>query len=131
MELKIIIFYTLCHEVLTALEIDEDPQRHMNTAEVMVVVYAAAAFFGGSIRTSAAFLKEHGYIHNMLSESRLNRRIHAVDDYIWQALFSIIAETFKSRNIGQEYITDSFPIPVCDNIRISRSAIFQGEDFRG
>lgn len=131
MEHQIVTFYLLCHELLTALEIREDCQIKMNNAEVMVVVLTAAAFFGGSFRTAANFLKEYGYIHKMLSESRLNRRIHAVDDYVWQALFNIIAETFKSRNKGQEYITDSFPVPVCDNIRISRSKIFQGEDFRG
>ena len=97
----------------------------MNNAEVMVVVLVAAAFFGGNFRIAANFLKEHGYIHKMLSESRLNRRIHAIDDDVWQALFKIIAETFKIRNQGQEYITDSFPVPVCENIRIAGLKFFR------
>jgi len=131
MELQIITFYVLCHELLTALDIREDSQVKMCNAEVMTVVLTAADFFGGNFRKAACFLKEHDYIPDMLSESRLCRRIHAVDDYVWETLFHITAETFKSRNAGQEYITDSFPVPVCDNIRISRSKIFQGEAFRG
>ncbi len=131
MELQIITFYVLCHELLTALDIREDCQVKMNNAEVMTVVLTAAEFFGGDFRKAAGFLKEHGYIPEMLNESRLCRRIHAVDNHVWESLSHITAETFKSRNTGQEYITDSFPVPVCDNIRISRSKIFQGEDFRG
>jgi hypothetical protein len=128
---QILTFYVLCHELLTALNIREDSQVKMNNAEVMTVALTAAAFFAGHHRNAADFLKEHGYIPGMLSESRLNRRIHAIDDYVWEALFFILAETFKNRNIGREYITDSFPVPVCDNIRISRSKIFQGADYRG
>jgi hypothetical protein len=131
MELQITTFYVLCCELLSALNIREDHQIKMNHAEVMTVVLTAARFFGGNFRTAARFLEEHGYILDMLSESRLNRRIHALDDDIWGTLFTVVSETFKNRNIGKEYILDSFPVPICDNIRISRSKIFQGEDFRG
>ncbi|MEZ4529321.1 MAG: IS982 family transposase [Desulfobacterales bacterium] len=131
MELQIIIFYVLCHELLTALNIREDSQVRMTDAEVMTVVLTSACFFSGNFRKGAVFLNEHGYIPRMLSESRLNRRIHGIDDYIWEALFSVLSEIFKMRNNGQEYVTDSFPVPVCDNIRISRSKIFRGEDYRG
>ena len=96
-----------------------------------VVVLTAARFFGGNFRKAACFLREHDYIPDMLSESRLNRRIHAIDDYVWESLFFILAAAFEEKNAGREYIIDSFPIPVCDNIRIGRSKIFQGEAFRG
>lgn len=131
MQEEIITYYVLCHELLTALGIKDDRQVRMGSAEVMTVVLTAARFFGGNFRMAAFFLKDHGYIPGMLSESRLNRRIHALDDYMWEAFFFILAATFKERNAGQEYIIDSFPVPVCDNIRISRSEIFQSEDFRG
>jgi len=36
------------------------------------------------------------------------------------ALLDLFAGVFKQANEGQEYILDSFPVPVCDNIRISR-----------
>jgi hypothetical protein len=57
--------------------------------------------------------------------------MHALPDSVWENLFCILAEIFKTANSGQEYIIDSFPVPVCDNIRISRSEIVEGEEFRG
>ena len=113
------------------MNILEDPQIKMNNAEVITVVLTAARFFGGHIENAHNFLKEHGYITDMLSESRLNRRIHAIDDSVWQNLFTILSEAVKQRNNTGEYIHDSFPIPICDNIRINRSKIFKGEEYRG
>ena len=131
MESEIVLIYTLCDELTKAMNITEDIQTKTGNAEVMTVVLTAARFFGGNIRNSSDFLKEHGYIPNMLSESRLNRRIHAVDGSVWENLFCILSETFKETDEGQEYIIDSFPVPVCDNIRIGRCAILEGEDYRG
>lgn len=131
MELRITTFYALCREPLSAPSIREDRQVKMNNAEVMTVVLTAARFFGGNFRTAARFPEEHGYIPDMPSESGLNRGIHALDGDIWGTPFTVVSETFKNRNIGKEYILDSFPVPICGNIRISRSKIFQGEEFRG
>ena len=46
-------------------------------------------------------------------------------------LFQVMSQTFKELNWGQEYILDSFPVPVCDNIRISKCKIYSGEEYRG
>ena len=67
----------------------------------------------------------------MLSVSRLNRRVHAIPEFIWGAMFQSLAETFKTTNPEQTYCVDSFPVPVCDNIRIDRCRVYQGEEFRG
>ena len=108
MDTEITTFYVLCCELLKALNIRDNPQAKMDDAEVMTVVLTAAEFFGGNFRTAACFLEEYGYIQDMLSESRLNRRIHAVDDDVWEMLFLILSETFQNRNTGNEYIIDSF-----------------------
>ena len=80
METEITVFYTVCNNLLKTMGFHDDFQTRMNTAEVMTVVLTAARFFGGNTRTAACFLSEHGYIPDMLSESRLNRRIHATDE---------------------------------------------------
>ena len=131
MELEIITMYFLCDQLLKAMLNREDPQNRMNNAEIMTVVLTAARYFGGNIRQSAQFLHEHGYMPVMLSESRLNRRIHAVRESVWMGLFMILSGAAVEMNRCQEYIADSFPVPVCDNIRISRSKIFTGEVYRG
>lgn len=131
MELEIITMFVLCDELLTAMDDREDPQIHMTNAEVMLVSLTAARYFHGHLRTAQHFLAEHHYIVNMLSESRLNRRMHAIQESVWGQLFHILAETAKAENVSQEYCLDSFPVPVCDNIRIQRAHLYQGEEFRG
>ena len=131
METEIITSYVLSDNLLKAMRIYEDVQTKMSNAEVMTVVLTAARFFGGHIKNAADFLYENSYIPNMLSESRLNRRIHNIDPSVWQNMSFILAETFRRMNSGQEYIADSFPVPVCQNIRIRRSEIYKGEEYRG
>jgi hypothetical protein len=131
MELEITTMFVLCDELLTAMNIREDPQVHMNNAEVMTVVLTAARFFHGHTENARTFLCEHGYIPTMLSESRLNRRIHGIPTGVWEMLFHILAEIFKAENASQEYCLDSLPVPVCDNIRIFHAKLYQGEAFRG
>jgi hypothetical protein len=103
----------------------------MSTAEVMTTAMVACAFFGSNQERSRIFLLEHGYIPGMLSRGRLNRRLHAVPEATWEALFSLISEMAKQLNRDQEYIVDSLPVPVCDNYRIKRCRLYRGEKYRG
>jgi len=130
-EAEIITMYVLSDDLLKAMGIREDIQVKMNNAEVITVVLTAARFFCGHFENARVFLKEHGYIPEMPSGSRLSRRIHEIDASVWVNMFFILSETFREKNSGQEYITDSFPVPVCQNIRISRSEICKGEAYRG
>jgi len=131
MQLKIITIYCLCDTFLKAYGHKDDPQAQMSTAEVMTVALVAATFFVGNQELSRLFLKEHGYIPKMLSKSRLNRRLHALPDTLWQALWAVLAEAAKACNPSGEYIVDSCPVPVCDNIRIARCHLYRGKEHRG
>ncbi len=131
MEDMITTIFVLCDELLKALNIKEDPQVKMNNAEVMTVGLVAAYFFGGHHDRSCQFMVQHKYIKNLLSKSRFNRRLHNIEEPIWMFFFQVIAQTFKELNPGQEYILDSFPVPVCDNIRIDRCQIYNKEEYRG
>lgn len=123
--------YCLCDEFLKATGHRDDPQTRLSSAEVMTVALVASAFFGSNIERSRLFLHEHGYMPNMITKSRLNRRLHAIPLPRWEALFGILAAVFKENNSSGEYVVDSFPIPVCDNIRIRRCRLYEGERFRG
>jgi hypothetical protein len=97
----------------------------------MTVPLVAACFFGGKIEWARRFLIEHGYFTVPLSQSRLNRRLHALPFELWQTLFSILGEVFKTHNSSGHYVIDSLPVPACDNIRIKRCTLLQGEEHRG
>lgn len=131
MQEQIITIYCLCADFLEVYGVSDDPQAQMSTAEVMTVALVAATFFVGNQQASRLFLKEHGYIPKMLSKSRFNRRLHAIPDTLWQALFALLAEIAKQTNPTNEYIVDSCPVPVCDNIRIARCHLYRGKEHRG
>ena len=135
MDDTITTIYCLCDEFLKAMDLRDDPQTQMTTAEVMSVPLVAAGCFSGNIERTRRFLSEYGYMPNMISKSRLNRRMHAIAPELWRTLFALLAELFKERNTEGSYVVDSLPVAICDNIRISRCKLYpleaQGESFRG
>ena len=91
----------------------------------MTAALVSAWFFGGNQRLTCIFLKEHGYMPKMISESRFNRRLLRISEELWMALFQLLARIHKELNVGNEYIVDSCPAPVCNNLRIKRSRIYR------
>ena len=139
MEDTITTTYYLCDEFLKAVGHRDDPQVRLSTAEVMTIPLVACAFFCGnleaSLEASRSFLDEYGYIPKAISKSRFNRRLHAIDPYLWRTLFDVLAELFKHNNVTESYVVDSLPVAVCDNIRIGRCKLYppqqHGQAFRG
>lgn len=131
MEIEIITIFCICDDYLNAIGYQDDSQSTMKSSEVMLTALVAAKFFSGNHERSRIFLASHGYIKKILSKSQLNRRLRSIDFIVWQGLFHLIAAIFKKSNTSNEYVTDTFPVPVCHNIRISRSSIYKEEKYRG
>lgn len=127
---KIITIYYLCDNFLAAWGQKEDPQAKMTTAEVMTVALVAATFFHGNQERSRVFLKTFGFLPRMLSKGRLNRRLHAIGEATWQALFALLGEMHKQAHPDHAYVVDSLPVPVCDNIRIKRCKFYREKEGR-
>lgn len=130
MDTQIIVVFCLCADMLKSLGHYEDRQCRMSDAEVMTTAIIAMLYFRGNFRLASQYLYEHRYIPNMLSRSRLNRRLHRIAD-LFLTLFLQLGETWKTLNEKSVYVIDSYPIAVCDNYRIRRSNIYHGEGFRG
>jgi hypothetical protein len=75
----IITIYCLREEFLEAISHRDGPQVRLSAAEVMSAPLVSAAFFSGNIDKTRLFLREYGYMKEMTSKSRLNRRPHAID----------------------------------------------------
>jgi hypothetical protein len=103
----------------------------MSAAEIMTTALTAAAFFSGCHEAACKFLKEYGYIHEMISKSRFSRRLAAIPESVWRGLADWLASAACGLNSFGIYIADSFPVPVCKNIRIKRCEIYQEKCFRG
>ena len=124
MDSQIVAVYCLCDDMLKVLDHRDDPQCHMTDAEVMTTAVVAALYFGGNLERARGYLHEGGYIRNIISKSRFNRRWHR-NANLFQALFCQLGETWKELNSNSIYVIDSFPVTVCDNYRIQRCQIYQ------
>lgn len=130
MDTQIIVVFCLVDDMLKALHHPQDPQCQMTDAEVMTTAIVAMLYFKGNFALASRFMAEYGYIPHMLSKSRFNRRLHRVAA-LFLTLFLRLGETWKHLSERSIYIMDSYPIAVCDNYRIPRAKIYQGEAWRG
>jgi Transposase DDE domain len=124
------ILYVIIDDWLKALGHREDPRRQFSDAEVMTAALTAALYFGGQLERSRDFLRATRLMPLMLSRSRLNRRLHALSDLMLQ-MFNQLGLALKANNPGGQYLLDSFPVAICDNIRIRQARLLRQEEFRG
>ncbi len=130
MDSQIVAIYCICDDILKGLHHRDNLQCQMSDAEIMTTSIVAAAFFAGNMEKSRCFLKEQGYIPNMLEKSRFNRRQHRIAE-LFLTVFELLGSLWKELNENSVYVLDSFPVAACDNYRIQRSRRYSGEEWRG
>jgi hypothetical protein len=127
---NIVALYCTTDDLLKAIGHLDDRRRELTDAEVITTALTAALYFGGNLETSRSFMKQTGFMPRMLSKSRLCRRLHKVEE-LAVSLFHQLGWLFKQTNASTQYLLDSFPVSVCDNIRIKRCRLARGEKYRG
>jgi hypothetical protein len=130
MDTQSVAIYCICDDILKGMKHYEDKQRQMSDAEVMTTSIVAGLFFSGNMEKSRIFLQEHGYIPKMLEKSRFNRRQHKIAE-LFLVVFDLLGDFWKQWNEKSVYVIDSFPVSACDNYRIQRCHLYEGEDWRG
>ena len=124
MQDSITMISCVCDDFLQAHGIRDDVQCRWSSAQVMTTLIVAAAHFGSNIDKSRRFLLEHGYITVTLSRSRLNRRLHALPQWLFQGVFGLLSEVFQQHNPSGTYVVDSMPVAVCQKVRIHQCRLF-------
>jgi hypothetical protein len=127
---NIVVLYCITDDLLKAIGHSDDQRRELTDAEVITTALTAALYFGGNLETARSFMKQSGFMPRMLSKSRFCRRLHKVED-LAVSLFHQMGWFLKQANASTQYLLDSFPVAVCDNIRIKRCRLAQGEKYRG
>ena len=127
MDTMIIGIYCLCDDYLKSQGHQENKQRQLSDAEVMTIALVASYYYGGNYSQARWMLQEYGYIRMKVSKGCYSKRLHRVRDE-FLTLFRSIASLQPP---SPTYIIDSFPIVACDNIRIRRCSLYQGEAYRG
>lgn len=127
---KVISIYCLIDDMLKGIHHPEDTRRKVSDSEIITTAIVAARFFSGHHEHAIGFMKSKGFIPHMLDKSRFSRRLHQVMELTFE-LFLRIGKWLKEFCCELEYILDSFPVPVCDNIRISNARLLKGKQWRG
>ena len=127
---KIIAIFCLIDDLFIGIEHKEDSRRSVSDSEIAVTAIVSAIYFGGNQYHAIHFMKSYGIIPKMLDKSRFNRRLHTIGRLLYE-LFAQVGRYLKEVRCEMHYIIDSFPVAVCDNIRILQSKIVKGEKWRG
>jgi len=131
MDVYVVTVYVVCDDLLKTIGVTDDPQAIMSNGEVMAFAIIAAKLFSGHHKRARWVCKQMGCFPNILSNSRLNRRIHQIPWSIWEVIFRILAGAFKRRAEEHEYAVDSFPISCCQKSRIDKRHLFKGRQYIG
>ena len=127
---KITSIFCIIDDILKEINHSEDIRRKVSDSEIITTAFIAATNFYGNYRSAIKFVKQYNLFPNMLEESRFNRRLHSLGNMLYE-LFHLIASFYKEITCEMNYIIDSFPIPICQNIRINRCRIAKGKQYRG
>src|SRR5262245_24529396 len=127
---KIISIYCIIDDILKTTGHIEDCRRRVSDSEVATTAIISALYFGGHMDNGRNFMRMTGLVPQMLDKSRFNRRLHQIADLLF-SIFYQIGAYLKMVAGASEYVIDSFPVAVCDNIRISRCKLLKGEQWRG
>ena len=127
---RTLAIYCFIDDLLKAMQHTEDSRTEFSDAEVVTTALVAMLYFGGNFEHARSFLHSSGMMPRMLSRSRFSRRLSRLGDLV-EAIFHQLGLTLKELNVESRYSLDSFPVALCDNIRISRCRLAQGESWRG
>ena len=127
---KIISIFCLIDDLFIGINHPEDIRRSVSDSEIAVTAIVSAIYFGGNQHHAIHFMKSYGIVPKMLDKSRFNRRLHAIGRLLHD-LFMQVGRYLKELRSEMHYIIDSFPVAVCDNIRIMKSKIIKGKKWRG
>jgi hypothetical protein len=125
-----IAIYAIIDDLLKAIGHQDDCRRKMTDAEIITTALVAALFFSGNQVLARAYMRDHGLIPTMLEKSRFCRRWNQLS-MLLDDLFHQLGMILKQINDSTEYLLDSFPVPVCDNIRIFRARMVKSQEYRG
>jgi hypothetical protein len=124
MEVYATIVYVISDEVLRILNVKDDSQSRMSNAEVITFAILTAKFFAGNYKMSRYFCKRLRLFPNILSNSRLNRRICNIAWVYWSAIFRFLSFLSKQTKETQYFAVDSLPVPYCQKNRIDKRKRF-------
>jgi len=118
--------YVIIDDTMGALGHRSHPLAGVSDAEVLTVGVVAARYVGTHHARTPAMLQGPGFLSRGLSASRLNRRLHALADWL-ALLLETLGELFaRGQAASADVVIDSMPVPVCRRVRAWRCRTVRG-----
>lgn len=86
----------------------------------MTKALVAAWFFAGNLQMARQYLLASGDIPEMVSKSRLSRRLHTLTSGPWKAILKLLTDQNE-----RTFLLDSCPMPVCQFVRSRRCRLYR------
>ena len=131
MEMYATTVYVIADEVLRILNLKDDNQSRMSNAEIITFAICTAKFFSGNFRMGRYMFKRLGLFPNILSNSRLNRRIHKIPRNCWDAIFRFLSFIAIKSSDTCYFAVDSFPVTYCQKNRFDKRKRFLDRKYIG
>lgn len=124
-----IAIYCFIDDFLKVSYRKEDKKQKLSNSEILTTAIIAARYFSGNFVKARQYMQEvHG--SKVIDKSNFNRHIHRLTDVLTNIFFSL-GQSLKQLTTSSEYIIDSFPVAVCENIRINRCKLLTNRAYRG
>lgn len=123
--------YVITEEVLRILNVQDNHQSIMSNAEIITFAIVTAKFFSGNCKMARYMCQRIHLFQKILSNSRLNRRIHNISWDCWIAIFRFLSVIAKQAENTCYFAVDSFPIMFCQKSRIDRRKCFLEPSYLG
>ena len=127
---KIIATFCILDDLLHILHHRNDPQAKITDSEILTIAILACQEFGGNMRKALQWVKALQLFSFVPSESRFNRRLHRLVPLL-HALAPLLHAVWGALETCTDYALDTFPMPVCENIRANRCRLAPEKAFRG
>lgn len=124
METYVTTVYVIADEIIRILKIQDDPQSSMSNSEIITFAILTAKFFAGNYKMARYLCLKMGLFPKLLSNSRLNRRIHKISWSCWEAIFRFLALLARNDSNATYFAVDSFPVSYCQKNRIDKRKQF-------
>ena len=118
--------YCFIDDFFHAIGRKDDAHCKINDAELLTTALLAARYFHGNLCSAYSYMQAHHGVRR-IDKSGFTRRLQPQ----LLALFTALSRVIKELNCSCVYLIDSFPVPVCDNIRIPSCRLLHSEAYRG
>jgi hypothetical protein len=121
----IITTFVLIDTAMTNLDHQTDVRAGVPDSEVVTVALVAAKYVANNHRIALNVMHQLQYVSGSISHSRLNRRLHALRDWMVH-MPELLADILSTSTI---YVNDSMSIPVCRRARAKRCTKVAGAQY--